>query len=350
MTLRTISLQDFRAYSQKKIDFEKNITVLVGPNAIGKTTIIEAIHLLATGDSFRAFKTDEMIKFGSEFARVTGKTDSDTIEILLTNGLVQGKRVAPRIFSLNSVKKQKRSVVGAIQSVVFRPEDMRLIEGSPPRRRAFLDSPLKLLFPEYDRSLSTFDKALRRRNKLLQEVREGGMSKTTLHYWDQTLLKHGTLIQKYRQRLVEFFTQVDFPVSFRGHYLPSILSESRQEQYRAKEIAAGRSLIGPQKDDVSVELVIGGEFRDVGVFGSRGQQRLAVLWLKMCELAFLAKQSDQTPLLLLDDILSELDREKREMVLSLTDTYQTILTTATKSIVDEVQSSVTARDATIILL
>lgn len=350
MTLRAVALQDFRAYSQKKIDFEKNITVLVGPNAVGKTTIIEAIHLLSTGDSFRASKTDEMIKFGSELARITGKTDEDSIDVLLTNGLVQGKRAAPRIFSLNGVRKQKRSVTGSFQSVVFRPEDMRLIEGSPPRRRAFLDAPLKLLFPDYDRSLSTYEKALRRRNKLLQQVREGEMSKTTLHYWNQTLLKHGTLIQKYRQRLVEYFTQVDFPVSFRGHYLPSVISEERQEKYASKEIAAGRSLIGPQKDDVSVELVIGGEFRDIGTYGSRGQQRLAVLWLKMCELAFLAEQSDQSPLLLLDDILSELDREKREMVLSLTDTYQTVLTTATKSIVDEVQSSVTAQDAEIILL
>lgn len=336
MTLSTLTLTAFRVYRKKAFALTAPLTIFLGDNAVGKTTILEAIYLIATGESFRAGRTDEMIQFDEELSRVQGEVGHDTIEVILTRGLVQGKKTPSRIFLKNGVKKQKRKVIGSLAAVIFRPEDMRLIEGSPTRRRQFLDAPLKMLYPEYEHALSTYEQALKRKNKLLPLIKEGKAQKTVLHFWNQALVKHGTKLQRYRGRLLEFFSSITFPLNFRGEYHPSVISDDRQQEYLEREIAAGKCLIGPQKDDISVTLPIGREFRNVGVFGSRGQQRMAVLWLKFCELAFVRENSEQQPLLLLDDILSELDQDMRKLVISVTSDYQTILTTAVQSAVDEV--------------
>lgn len=369
MFIEQLTLQSFRNYVTRTVIFSTATTIIVGPNAQGKTSIIEAINLLATGNSFRAETVPEMIHFNQELARVTAvleeteddETHKNKLEVLLTKGLVQGKKTALRLYSVNDVRRRKKDFTSHFTTVVFRPEDMRLVEGSPSRRRNFIDVPLCLVDHEYERSLTTYEQALQRRNKLLHQIREGQQNRTVLSYWNLTLIKHGEYLTKVRRSLFDFFQTVDFPLHFSVEYLPSIISEARIAEYQDREVLVGHTLIGPHKDDFSVTLSMK-ELRKstvsdvtldetassahvpIATYGSRGQQRLAVLWLKMCEYAFLQTKTDQPPILLLDDILSELDQDSRQKVFELLGHGQTIVTTTEDRVIAEIEKRVSPVD------
>ena len=349
MWLRSLELTHFRNHQSRSWTFHQPATVIVGPNAQGKTSIIEAIALLATGNSLRAEKVEEMIGFGQELSRVKAILEADdesetTLEVILTRGLVQGKKTALRLYSVNDVRRRKREFTSNFATVVFRPEDMRLIEGSPSRRRDFLDGPLCLIDKEYDRSLTTYNQALMRRNRLLQQVREGEQPASVLTFWNLTLVKHGEYILQQRRKFIDFWSGVDFPLPLSVSYDVSPITAERVVEYRDREIASGHTLIGPHKDDFTVLFKVATNLSNeplpIAAYGSRGQQRLAVLWLKMCEFAFLEQRMGQTPLLLLDDILSELDNDSRQKVVSLLKHGQSIITTTESRVVDEVQAHV----------
>ena len=337
MRISGLWLQSFRNYQDKAVQFSPNVTVLVGENGRGKTSILEGISLASTGESFRASKIEEMISFDSEFGRVQLKVledsdDSLTIEVFVSTGLVQEKKTQKRVFSVNGVRRIRKDVVGICKTVLFRPEDLRLIEGSPGRRRKYLDMPLILDDWQYGYALKTYDQALRQRNKLLEQIREGTATIDRLSYWDGLLLEHGTFIQKQRAAYIETVSGVSFPDehirNFTIEYTPSIISSERLTEYERRSVAAGHTLIGPHKDDFKISL----DGRDVSAYGSRGQQRLAVLWLKMGERVFLKesnkKEQEPEPILLLDDIFSELDESAKQLIFALMQQGQTIVTTA----------------------
>lgn len=346
MKIKRVVLNNFRNYKLSTFDLDQAVTLFHGPNAVGKTSIIEAIYLLSSGNSFRSAKIDEMVSFDTEVSRVScklidGESDDDeNLEMLLNRGTVQGRRTQKRLYTLNGVKKRKKDFLGKFYSVVFRPEDMRLIEGSKSRRRKYMDEALSILDWQYARSLKMYEEALVKRNKLLWQIKEKLVPKTTLKYWNMTVLKHGEYLQDVRQKFLESFSQVIFPLKFRVEYQPSIISEDRMEEYGFKEIAVGHSLIGPHKDDFIVYLDFDNQSQkefDVAVYGSRGQQRMAVLWLKICQLAYIEVKSEQKALLLLDDILSELDEEMKERVLSLLEDRQSIITSADYDAVEQLE-------------
>lgn len=337
------------------------ITAIVGNNAAGKTSIVEALALLSTGESFRAERDEDMIAFGQELARLKTKIEveptlkdaelddndteeqpqqsNDELEAVLTRGMLQGKAVQRKHYFVNGTRRRKKDFLGHFTTVVFRPEDMRLVEGSPSRRRQFIDTILSVVHPEYAVSLTTYENALKRRNKLIDQVREHLMPKTVLNYWTQLLLKHGGLVQEHRRQFFQEFAESEFPLQFKVVYDPSIVSEERFMQYADKEIAAGHTLIGPHKDDFFVHFLApsGKDWLDVAQFGSRGQQRLAVLWLKWNELQYVEHAVGQRPLLLLDDILSELDREHRTQVEDLLRVGQSVITTTEPAVIDDLQ-------------
>lgn len=348
MFLQSISLQNFRNHVTNTWRFHPRTTLIVGQNAQGKTSIIEAVNVLATGNSFRADRVEEMITLDQELARIKGVVEIDDdkteLEVMLTRGLVQGKKTALRLYSVNQVRRRKKDFTSNFTTVVFRPEDMRLVEGSPSRRRGYLDAPLSLVDQEYERSLAAYDKTLQRRNKLLISIREGEQSAQALTFWNMSLVKHGEYVHRQRQAFLNFCSTVEFPMPFSVNYESSPISIERIEEYQGREIASGHTLIGPHKDDISVQFLVKSPMVSVdtsqplpvATYGSRGQQRLAVLWLKMCEFEFLKHKTGQVPLLLLDDILSELDNESREKVFSLLHFGQSIITTTEPKIVDEV--------------
>jgi len=269
MHLTGISLQHFRNYTQRTFLFPHQTTILVGNNATGKTSVMEAIYLLSTGESFRAEEVAEMIQLENEIGRVKGKivipaeagiqsaTNDPTItelEITLTRGEVQGKRTSSRLYAVNQVRRLKKNFIGQFFAVIFRPEDMRLIEGSPSRRRQYLDNILSVTSRDYAASLKTYDDSLKRRNRLLWQIQEGLVQRSILTYWNSLLIKHGQILQEQRRQLCAFLATVEFPHSFVIEYLPSVMSAERMTEYADKEIAAGHTLIGPHKDDFVVHL------------------------------------------------------------------------------------------------
>ncbi|NCN06358.1 MAG: DNA replication/repair protein RecF [Candidatus Pacebacteria bacterium] len=342
MQLNTLSLTDFRLHKRRTLEFLTPTTILVGANASGKTAILEAIYLLTSGTSFRAKVIAELIAFEREFARITAVLQDDAAEqtklqVLFTRGVLQGKKVPARTFFVNDVKRQRRRMISYVSSVLFRPEDMRLVEGSPGRRRGFLDAVLSQVSQEYERAVRAYEQTLWRRNKLLVQVRAGEQPRTSLNYWTQALLKHGLLIQEIRRQFFGHAAGVVFPLRFQAVYVPSVVSSQRQQEYAGREIAAGHTLIGPHKDDFRIELSLQGEQHDVAAYGSRGQQRLAVLWLKLCERSYIQSHLETMPLLLLDDIWSELDDDSRALVEQILPEQQAIITTTHLELAQELQ-------------
>jgi len=331
MRISSLSLQHFRCYAKKKFAFDAGITVIVGENARGKTNILEAITLLTTGTSFRAQKTEDMVQWEHEVGRVRGEIVSANhtieLEVMLTTGLVQGERVQKRKYLVDGVSRRRKDLIGNFTSVLFRPEDLDMISDGPSMRRSYLDTVLSVVSMEYRSSLDSYEKALKRRNALLDVLREGNTTRAAFMFWDQLLIKHGNIITDHRRDFIAFLNEsTDFPMKLRITYDPSTISEKRLHQYAIEEVAAGYTLVGPHKDDFDVFLSNGHE-KHVGRFGSRGEQRMAVLWLKMQEMAYVEKLLHERPVLLLDDMFSELDERHQEMIGPLMDMQQTMLTT-----------------------
>lgn len=328
MLIKKLSLTDFRSYSKKKFSFNKDITLLVGPNAIGKTNVLEAIYLLAAAKSPRVGLEEEMIRKDKDIARLGGEIVDDKegtkLEIVLTKGEFNGKRVAKKRLFLNGIARRMNTFAGNLKAVLFRPEDLQIILGSPSLRRDYLDSVLIQTDREYYRSLLTYKKGLRQRNKILLKVREGETSKPALYFWDNLLIKNGQYISKKRQELIEYISscQIDSKLCVNLFYDKSVISKLRLEQYEQTSIASATTLVGPHRDD----FVIKDDSRDLAFFGSRGEQRLATLALKLSELTFIKDQTSKKPILLLDDIFSELDEEHRSLVLEAIDNHQSIMT------------------------
>lgn len=340
MYLSSLILQDFRNSAKRSLAFDEETNLIFGPNGSGKTNIMEAMFLLATGKSFRAQRIEEMISYDKELARVSGmigmKSDDDrtstALELVLTRGELGGKRVAKRRYSVDGVSKRAIDFVGRVAVVLFRPEDLEIILGSPQVRRVFLDDALSQVDREYHRSLVSYEKALTRRNRILDLIREGRASRTQLLFWDGLLIKHGQILNRKRLDFLEFVDRFQIGVdSYTVRYQESVISEKRLKSYAEQEIAIGYTLVGPHKDDLSVEYDNG---KPLVSYGSRGEQRLAVLWLKLAELAFVTQRLGEKPILLLDDILSELDHRHREQVISIIPNQQALITTTEPALIE----------------
>ncbi len=335
MILNNVELTDFRNYPSKLFELSSGVNVIWGENASGKTNLLESIYLLGTGNSFRAKIIDEMVRFGQELGRVSGKV-SDTkeprdLEVMVTKGLVSGQKTLKRKYLVDGAPKRKRDYIGLLPVVIFRPEDMNMLTGGSDIRRTFMDEVLSQVNEAYARSLSTYTQALRRRNKLLDAVREGLVTRYSLAFWDSLLMKHGSVLTGGRESLVAYINNLwersELFNQLKMVYDKSLISEARLAQYKDEELAAGYTLVGPHKDDFRVT---NGGGRDLAIYGSRGEQRMAVLALKLGEIYFSEDRGGEKPLLLLDDIFSELDQMHRREVLRVMSGRQVIVTTAMK--------------------
>lgn len=334
MFLSSLNLQNFRSFKKKSLNFSSNTILIIGPNASGKTNVLEAIYLLGTGKSFRAQRESEMIKHGAEIANIQGRISTkDSLEIILTTGEIQGKRTAKKLYKINGVGKRWRDFVGNLRCVLFRPEDIEIILGSPSLRRNYLDLILEQIDWQYRVCNLAYQKGLRQRNKLLVRVREAEAQRSQLTFWNQLLIKNGELVTKKREKLIDFFNQ-QFKAdekNIRLIYDKSVISEKRLEKYKEVEISLGTTMVGPQRDDFIIQQLK----RDISLYGSRGEQRMAVLALKLAELEFINQETQERPTLLLDDIFSELDREHRNQILKIISKQQTIITATEVDLVDK---------------
>ena len=333
MKLKDLQLHNFRSYQQKNFTFTKITTVFLGQNAIGKTNILEAVTLLATGKSFRAQKDEEMITFDEEFSRISGEVDGTSLEVVLSRGIWQGKKVAKKRFLVNGVGKRRQDFLSNLRVVLFEPQDIELIIGSPGKRRDYLNFVLSQVDLEYNRSLLSYQKGLRQRNKLLSLIAEKKATISQLEFWNRLLLKNGEIIRQKRDEYLGYLNKryeaasEEFP-SFTFIYQPNVISPQRLITHQEAEIATGITLIGPHRDNFEVfqGVVNQPQGKNLTIYGSRGEQRMAILALKMGELEFITQATGERPLLLLDDIFSELDSHHQEVILTTLKKQQSLIT------------------------
>jgi DNA replication and repair protein RecF len=320
---------------------------MIGPNATGKTNILESIYLLSTGKSFRVKVEEEMVNYEEDLARVNGEIETNgdgvnNLEVVLTRGEIsiedaKIEKVARKRLLVNGVPKRLIDFSGLLKIVMFSPEDLDLVSESPSIRRKYLDMVLSQVDREYRRANMSYEKGLKQRNRLLFRIREEGLSRSQLLFWDRLLIKNGDLISQKREEFVNFCNSVG-PLNdqvFSIEYDKSAISDARLEQYAAEEVAAATTLVGPHRDDLIFKIIAKeGTQRDLARYGSRGEQRMGVLWVKMAELKFIEEKSQDIPTLLLDDIFSELDHEHRDVVMDVIKKRQTIITTADEHFVE----------------
>ena len=358
MIISKIVLSNFRSFNKSEYSFSPGITVVVGPNASGKTNLIEAIFILGLTKSFRDIPDREAIYFGQEIGRISGTVEkpdnrSTNLEVILTKGEVTGIKTPYKKCQVNGVGKRIIDYVGNLKTVLFWPQDMELVTDSPSIRRKYLDFLLTQVDREYRRTLISYERGIRQRNRVLEAIREHGAHRHQLIFWDQLIIKAGEYITKKREAYIDFInsyelSETKFQIIGKYHliYDKSIISKSRLEQYTKEEISSGVTLVGPHRDDVHFEIQSTGiknyknDFRDLSLFGSRGEQRLAILWLKICELAYIEKETGEKPVLLLDDIFSELDSSHQKIIFEVIENQQTILTTTDLNIVKKVLKKV----------
>lgn len=354
MILSELSLQQFRSYPKRSFSFSPGTTLIVGPNTAGKTNILEAIMMMATGKSFRADVDREVVRWASEIARIKAKVGETKLELVVTTGLVGGQKAPLKKYLVNGIARRQVDFVGNCKAVFFWPEHLELITDSPGMRRRYLDSVLVQVDREYRRNLASYERGLRQRNRLLDAIREGMASRNQLLFWNQLLIKTGGYITDSRNEFIAFVNQCQMPnAKFQIEYDKSVISESRLDQYKDEEVAAKATLVGPHRDDFVVKkyhvsrikyhekqimtpdtLTHDTPLLDLSKYGSRGEQRLAILWLKLAELSYIEKQVEERPLLILDDIFSELDIAHRELVLDLLGKQQTIISSAEDETID----------------
>jgi len=287
MVIKNLKLQNFRNISEREFVFSEGITVISGKNALGKTNTLEAIYLTSAGKSFRVLREDEMIQIGEGLARVASQVTSVenlNLEVVLVSN-TESARGGKKLL-VNGVSRRLLDYVGNLKVVMFGPWDLGIVTESPSTRRRFLDTVLSQTDREYRRSLLSYEKGIRQRNRVLERIREG--------------------------------------------------EAKRLADYEREEVLSATTLVGPHRDDVifrkKKEKKTGW---DLARFGSRGEQRMAVLWAKIAELEFVEKESGERPVLLLDDIFSELDPEHHKLVIETAQKQQTILTTAEPRSVDQ---------------
>lgn len=321
MKINSLSLSHFRSYAKRSFEFG-NQTIIIGQNGIGKSNILEAIYLLATGKSFRADRDNEMIRIGEQVAIIKSQTDGDkTLQVTIS----ERKR-----FEVNGVPRRMQDFLGNIKAVLFSPTDLELINGSPGGRRRYLDFVISQFDHEYRRSQISYEKGLRQRNRLLELIRDGLAQRTQLFFWDRLLIKDGNYITDAREKYLLSLQDNQYQIT----YDKSIISPNRLAQYELEEVSAATTLVGPHRDD----FVLLQQNQDISKFGSRGEQRMAMLWLKIGEINALS--NGDLPILLLDDIFSELDHKHREEVLQVVAKHnlaggQTIMTTADEHLIED---------------
>ena len=321
--IQKLELNNFRNFSKKKFDFTESVNVINAANASGKTNILESIVLLSTGKSFKARKEQEVIKYEENIASITGAVVGLKLEIKITTG--ENSWPKKRML-VNGVPRRLIDFAGNIKTVLFAPQDLELVTDGPSVRRKFLDTTLSLSDREYRRAIGSYEKGMRQRNRILFRMREERIPRSNLIFWDQLLIKNGDYITRARENFIDFVNTFKSEISneYSLAYDRSTISESRLEQYKDAEIASATTLVGPHRDD----FVFFENKRDLSSYGSRGEQRMATLWLKLAELSYIESKTNIKPILLLDDIFSELDHMHREIVMKTINNHQVIITSA----------------------
>lgn len=350
MFLKNLNLKDFRSYGKARFDFEKNTIVIVGPNTAGKTNFTEAISLLSTGKSVRAEKYDDLIGFGETSAKISGDVlenndDVSSTELAIIVALHpstssgQGSERLSKKFLINKVAKRRIDFAGNLLSILFSPEDLDIIIGGPSLRRRLLNEILEQADRDYRNAFSIYEKALRQRNALLYNARETGRrNEKQFEYWDKLIIENGNIVTAKREELIVNINDSPKDIfDFIAFYDKSTISEERLAKYRDAELSSGVTLVGPHRDDIGFSMLDNttNSTHDIKSFGSRGQQRLTILQIKIIELSLIERKTGTRPVLVMDDIFSELDSRHIKLIFDILGKQQTFITTTHKEFINE---------------
>jgi DNA replication and repair protein RecF len=324
MRVERLLLTSYRSYAALDVSFPGGPQVVVGPNATGKTNLLESLVVLGTSRSHRASNDSELVGWGADFARLEAQLEgSNRVEVVIARTGTGGGR--KRVL-VNGVARRPSALAAAMPVVLFAPEDMLLVVGSPGGRRNSLDALVVQTVPAAAATMSDYNRALTQRNNLLRAIREGTAAPDELRYWDGVVIDDGSQIVDWRRAAIAAVTaplhdaHQEIAPGEQALELRYVTNAEPQDgettrdalrrrliDTREKEMWNGATLIGPHRDDV---IFVSGE-RELSTFASRGQQRTAILAYKLAQLDLLTARAGQPPLLLLDDVFSELDPDRR---------------------------------------
>ena len=332
MIIKSLELENFRNYASLSINFDSGTNILYGDNAQGKTNILEAIYLSATTKSHKGSKDKDIINFNQNEAHIRTYVVKDDLENRVDMHLRKSKSKG---IAINGQKiKKAADLLGLLNVVFFSPEDLSIIKNGPSERRRFVDMELCQLDSFYLYNLNNYNKIVNQRNKLLKDLCNNPSLKDTLFIWDSQLVSYGSKLIERRSSFVKQLNEIIYDIHFKlsgGReqlkivYEPDVLIEEFENSLKKgqeRDIRLKQTATGPHRDDFS--FVVGKI--DIRKFGSQGQQRTAALSLKLSEIELVKKITNDTPLLLLDDVLSELDSNRQNYLLNSIGDIQTIIT------------------------
>lgn len=332
MVIKSLELENFRNYNLLKIEFNNGTNILYGDNAQGKTNILEAIYLSSTTKSHKSSKDKEIVNFNFEEAHIRIVIEKDGLEEKIDMHLRKNKTKG---IAINNIKiKKAADLLGLLNIVLFSPEDLGIIKNGPADRRRFVDMELCQLDKFYLYNLNHYNKIVNQRNKLLKDLYFRPDLKDTLNVWDSQLVSFGNKIIERRQTFVNQLNEIIYGIhkKLSGDkedliilYEPDIsmeLYENKLKNNQDKDIRLKQTSVGPHRDDISFMI----NEVDIRKYGSQGQQRTAALSLKLSEIELVKKITKDTPVLLLDDVLSELDSSRQNYLLNNIGEIQTIIT------------------------
>lgn len=332
MIIKSLELDQFRNYHSLSMTFDSGTNILYGDNAQGKTNILEAIYLSATTKSHKGSKDRDIVHFCAEEAHIRTYIEKDGLENRVDMHLRKSKSKG---IAINGQKiKKAADLLGLLNVVFFSPEDLSIIKNGPAERRRFVDMELCQLDSFYLYNLNNYNKIVNQRNKLLKELSFNPGLKDTLSIWDSQLLSYGSKVIERRISFVEQLNDIIYDIhrklsgdkeDLRIIYEPDVTLqdyERRLQEGQDRDIRLKQTSTGPHRDDFCFKV---GDI-DIRKFGSQGQQRTAALSLKLSEIELVKKITKDTPVLLLDDVLSELDSNRQNYLLNSIGDIQTIIT------------------------
>ncbi|WP_230398666.1 DNA replication/repair protein RecF [Novisyntrophococcus fermenticellae] len=332
MYVKSLELKNFRNYDSLSISFDQGTNILYGDNAQGKTNILEAIYLCGTTKSHRGSKDREIIHFNKDESHIRMFISRDDVVHKIDMHLKKNKAKG---IAIDGIPIRKASeLFGTVNIVFFSPEDLNIIKNGPSERRRFLDSELSQLSRYYLIQLTNYNKVLAQRNKLLKEIRDSESLSSTLDIWDEQMITYGISIIGERIQFIHRLNEIlaDIHLKLTGGkeqieliYEPNVEAEAFKKQLkksREKDFQLRASSLGPHRDDLCIKV----NGIDIRKFGSQGQQRTAALSMKLSEIYLVKKIIKDTPILLLDDVLSELDSSRQNYLLKSIGDIQTFIT------------------------
>ncbi|MCI5595956.1 MAG: DNA replication/repair protein RecF [Lachnospiraceae bacterium] len=332
MYVSSVELKNYRNYEYASIPFQDGINILYGDNAQGKTNVLESLYVCATTKSHRGSRDKEMIQFGFEEAHIRMMVNKKGVDHRIDMHLKKQKGKGAAIDGI--MVKKSSELLGMVHMILFSPEDLSIIKNGPGERRRFMDLELCQLDKIYMSHLSKYNKTLNQRNSLLKQISFSRDLVETLDIWDQQMVKYGVEIIKIREEFIKEMNEIISVIhekltGGKEHlfleYEPSLTKDQYEKELflrRERDIRQLSTGAGPHRDDISF-LVNG---MDIRKFGSQGQQRTAALSLKLAEIKLVERMIKDKPILLLDDVLSELDGNRKTYLMDSISGIQTIIT------------------------